>query len=277
MSAAFVAPDPARVADAIRRVAAEEILPRFNKLEKHDISEKQSGEIVTAADVASERRLTEELTAILPGSVVVGEEGYAADPVCIAHFSRAAPVWIIDPVDGTRNFAEGTAIFGVIVALALHGETVAGWLYDPLGDDMIWGSAGEGAWDATGRLKLATPVPKLEAMRGSVAKRPRDRLQQMAKEGFGPIPREMTRYRCVAREYMHLMRGHLDFAVYGSLKPWDHAAGVLLHREAGGFSAYAQDESGYRPGPVRDNTRYILAPDAVRWRDINDLIQAALN
>jgi fructose-1,6-bisphosphatase/inositol monophosphatase family enzyme len=277
VSGSFTVPDPQVVSEIIRRVAAEEILPRFNKLEKADISEKQSGEIVTAADVASERRLVEELTRLLPGSVVVGEEGYAADAACIEHLTRAAPVWIIDPVDGTRNFAEGRGIFGVIIALAVAGETVAGWIYDPLGDDMMWGIAGEGAWDATGRLAFRGPVPKVDALRGSVAKRPRERLQEMAKQGFGPIPREMTRYRCVAREYMHLVRGHLDFAVYGSLKPWDHAAGALLHAEAGGFSAYAEGEMAYRPGPVQENSRYILARDAAQWRTIRDLIQAALN
>ena len=277
MSVPFRVPDPQQVAEIIRRVAAEEILPRFNKLEKADISEKQSGEIVTAADVASERRLVAELTAILPGSVVVGEEGYAADAACIEHLTRAAPVWIIDPVDGTRNFAEGRGIFGVIVALAVDGDTVAGWIYDPLGDDMMWGIAGEGAWDATGRLKLPPLVPRLEAMRGSVAKRPRERLEEMGKRGQGPVPREMLRYRCVAREYMHLVRGHLDFAVYGQLKPWDHAAGVLLYAEAGGYSAYTETDKLYRPGPVQENSRYILAPNAARWGEIRDLIQAALN
>jgi fructose-1,6-bisphosphatase/inositol monophosphatase family enzyme len=268
------APDPLRVADAIRTVAAEEILPRFNKLEKRDISEKQSGEIVTAADVASEQRLTAALTAILPGSVVVGEEGFAADPACVAHFSRSLPVWVIDPVDGTRNFAEGKAIFGVIVALVEGGTTRMGWIYDPLGDDMMWGMRGEGAWDATGRLALG-PAPRLAAMRGSVAKRPRDRLAQMAAEGYGPVPREMLRYRCVAREYMELVRGHLDFAVYGQLKPWDHAAGVLLYAEAGGHGAYAADGAPYVPGPMTDS-RYILARDEARWRELRDLIQAAL-
>jgi fructose-1,6-bisphosphatase/inositol monophosphatase family enzyme len=186
-------------------------------------------------------------------------------------------VWVIDPVDGTRNFAEGRDVFGVIVALVLDGTTRAGWIYDPVGDDVMWGIAGQGAWDATGRLSLAGPAPKIEAMRGSVAKRPRERLMEIAKAGQGPVPREMLRYRCVAREYMDLVRGRLDFAVYGQLKPWDHAAGVLLYTEAGGYSAYTEDETLYRPGPVKDSNRYILARTAARWAEIRDLIQAALN
>jgi fructose-1,6-bisphosphatase/inositol monophosphatase family enzyme len=271
----FPMPDPARVADAMRRVAAEEILPRFDKLEKHEIGEKLSGEIVTAADIASEAKLTAALTALLPGSVVVGEEGFAADAACIEHFSRAAPIWIIDPVDGTRNFAEGKAIFGVIVALAQGGETRAGWIYDPLGDDMMWAIAGQGAWDGAGPIRLAGAAPEIGAMRGSMAKRPREGLEKLAARKGTPVPREMLRYRCVAREYMELARGHLDFAVYGGLKPWDHAAGVLLYTEAGGHSAYADDETLYRPGPARDG-RYILARTVTRWRELRDLIHAAL-
>ena len=276
MTGALTIPDPTRVADAMRRIAAEEILPRFDKLEKHEIGEKQSGEIVTAADLISEKRLTAELTALLPGSVAVGEEGFAADAALIEHFSRAAPVWVIDPVDGTRNFSEGKAIFGVIVALVSGGETRAGWIYDPLGDDMMWGLAGEGVWDATGRLTLARPARKIGVMRGSLAKRPREGMEKMAASKGTEVPREMIRYRCVAREYMELVRGHLDFAVYGQLKAWDHAAGVLLYTEAGGHSAYADGEAPYRPGPVRD-ARYILAPDITRWRELRDLIAAALS
>ena len=269
-------PDPARVADALRVVAAEEILPRFDKLEKHEISEKQSGEIVTAADLASEKRLTLALTALLPGSVVVGEEGFAADPTIVERLGRAAPVWIIDPVDGTRNFAEGKAIFGVIVALAEAGRTRAGWIYDPLGDDMMWAIEGDGVWDATGRLALKGAAPGLAAMRGSLAKLPRDKLRQMAAAKGTPVPRDMIRYRCVAREYMELVRGHLDFAVYGQLKPWDHAAGVLLYAEAGGHSAYAADARPYRPGPAVDG-RYILARTEARWTELRDLLTQALS
>ena len=268
-------PDPARVAAIVRRVAAEEILPRYEKLERHEIGEKQAGEIVTAADIASEKRLSMELSELLPGSAVVGEEGFAADPSVIDRISEAAPVWIVDPLDGTRNFSEGRPIFAVIVALAIAGETRAGWIYDPLADDMIWAVAGEGVWDATGRLNLPLYRPSIAAMRGSVPKRPRDALEQLGRERGTPVPRDMVRLRCCGREYMDLIRGYLDFALYGQLKAWDHAAGVLMHREAGGHSGRADNGSLYQPGPAREG-RYILAADEARWRDLRDLLTEAL-
>lgn len=275
MTSSFKLPDPAAVTAIVRTVAGEEILPRFEKLERHEISQKHAGEVVTAADIASEKRLSAALMELLPGSVVVGEEGYAADDSVIEHFARVAPVWIIDPLDGTRNFTEGRPVFAVIVALAFAGETRAGWIYDPLGDDMLWGVEGEGAWDANGRVTLPRPPAAIAAMRGSVPKRPRDRLEEMGRAKGTPVPREMLRLQCCGREYMELVRGQMDFAMYGQLKAWDHAAGVLLHREAGGFSARTDDSMPYRPGPSRDG-RYVLAADEARWRELRDLLAEAL-
>jgi fructose-1,6-bisphosphatase/inositol monophosphatase family enzyme len=164
----------------------------------------------------------------------------------------------------------------VIVALALNGETRAGWIYDPVGDDLIWGMAGEGAWDKAGRIQLPADKRSVAAMRGSVPKRPRERLEELNKATGTPVPRDMVRLQCCGREYMDLIRGRLDFAMYGQLKVWDHAAGVLLHCEAGGHSGRADDGSLYQPGPMRDG-RYILAADRDRWQTVRDLMAEALS
>ncbi len=269
-------PDVARVGEIIRAVAADEILPRYEKLERHEINEKHAGEIVTAADIASEAKLITALTDLLPGSVVVGEEGFSADPTIIEHLSRDAPVWIIDPLDGTRNFSEGRPMFAVIVALAMKGETQAGWIYDPLADDLLWGVAGEGTWDRAGRVRLPKAKRSITTMRGSVPSRPRAALEELGKAKGVPVPSDMVRLRCCGREYMELIRGNLDFALYGQLKAWDHAAGVLLHREAGGHSGRADDAKIYRPGPMREG-RYILAADHDHWMVLRDLLAEALS
>src|ERR1700681_1681050 len=91
----------------IRDVAAEEIIPRFRKLAAGDVEMKGVNDPVTVADKQTEIRLTEELTKYLPGSVVVGEETFAKDKSIMAHLDAQHPVWIIDPIDGTRNFVSG--------------------------------------------------------------------------------------------------------------------------------------------------------------------------
>src|SRR5262249_46323974 len=134
---------------------AAEIMPYFEKLEHGDISEKKPGDLVTVADIAAERALTAALTRLLPGSVAVGEETVAADPGAIGALGGEAPVWIIDPIDGTVNFASGNPVFGVMIALFMGGETVMSWIYDPVKHRMATAARGEGAWQDGRRLAVA--------------------------------------------------------------------------------------------------------------------------
>src|SRR5260370_28988248 len=107
--------DSEKVRRLIAEVADAEVMPRFEKLETGDISEKSPGDFVTIADVASERRLTPALRDLLPGSLVVGEEAVAADPAVLDLLAGDDPVWGVDPVDGTANFAARTPIFAIMV------------------------------------------------------------------------------------------------------------------------------------------------------------------
>ena len=97
------------VADLIRTVAAEVILPRFQNLAAHEVIEKAANDLVTIADRESEARLSEGLARLLPEASIVGEEACAADPSLLAALSNDL-CWIIDPIDGTGNFAAGTDI-----------------------------------------------------------------------------------------------------------------------------------------------------------------------
>ena len=103
----------------MREVAAEAILPRFKKLAESDIRPKGGrGDFATTADLEAERLLVLQLTALWPGSLVVGEEASAAAPALVEAIAGSGPVWIVDPLDGTHNFAQGIPHFAVIVALA---------------------------------------------------------------------------------------------------------------------------------------------------------------
>lgn len=259
-----------RVSDVIRRAAEIEILPRFRNLAAHEITEKsRPGDLVTAADFAAEIFLERELRALLPGSVAVGEEAAESDPAVLDVLNGDAPVWILDPVDGTRNFARGDETFAVIVALVRHGETVAGWIHAPCTGRVVWAHAGAGAWECGGgadwrRLSLK-PGGDPRALRGSVSKRVR--------EGLGDWPGGLVRYFCAGLEYMGLAGGSIGFGVYGGqLKPWDHAAGCLIHREAGGYSALMETGDPYRPLRIVKNARLLLAPDARTWQSLYSIL-----
>lgn len=272
-------PDIESVIETIRETAAKEIMPRFRTLTKDDITEKKPGDLVTTADIEAEKRLESLLKGLVPGSVVVGEEGAEADPKRLQALSGSAPVWVIDPVDGTFNFAHGKPCFATIIAYCVDGETLAGWIHDPVADVTVWSASGEGAWMGEGakpgnnRLRVAEPVA-VSRLNGSLGSRLRRRLERRRQAGEGGIPNS-TQYHCVGREYMDLGRGELDYAHYARrLKPWDHAAGVLIHREAGGFSALTADGHPYHPAKSGDysDQALLLAPDGETWEALRNLL-----
>lgn len=150
------------VAEIVREVALTEILPRFGTLKVHEIRTKtHPGDLVTDADIQAELHLSRLLTALLPGSVVVGEEATHHDRAVLDRLSEDAPVWVIDPVDGTNNFAHGRDSFGVIVALVKKGRTVAGCIHDPVKNITVIGEEGAGAWCEGVRILVPHP-PSLE-------------------------------------------------------------------------------------------------------------------
>src|SRR3546814_16939939 len=97
-------PDLERVAAIIRETAKVERLPRFKTLAADEIREKRPGDLVTVADIEAEKRLTRQLTDLVPGSRVIGEEAIAGDEALLAAQASDGSVWIVDPVDGTANF-----------------------------------------------------------------------------------------------------------------------------------------------------------------------------
>lgn len=265
----MILPDPDKVAAILREVAAAEIVPRFRTLAAGDIREKGPGDLVTVADEAAERVLAARLTDLLPGSRVVGEEAAAADPVILSRLSTGAePVWIIDPVDGTYNFAHGRPVFAVLLALAVGGRTLAGWIYDPMGGRMAIAQAGEGAWMAGQRLR-ALPGGPLPDLRGSLSTKFFDPAERARIEALRPLFAGTYRLFCAGHEYLNLITGQGQFALYNRTMPWDHAAGALAFAEAGGHVA-RWDGNPYGPADVTGGI--LLAPDPQTWTDLHRLI-----
>src|ERR1041384_1783369 len=145
-------PEPGLVAKRLRDIARVEVLPRFRQLQKHEIREKSPGDYVTVADEAMEAALAPKLAALLPGSLLVGEEDCARDPSVIRRLASDQPVWVIDPVDGTANFAEGKEEFCSMMALVERDQVLGGWIYDPVTDTTSYAVKGQGAWSAGQRL-----------------------------------------------------------------------------------------------------------------------------
>ena len=252
------------VSQIIKDTADIEILPFFNQPKSFQTFTKTSGEIVTNIDVKAERRLTKSLLSLLSGSEVIGEEAASENALIYEVLKDDKPVWIIDPLDGTRNFTNGKNCFAIIVALCLGGETLAGWIYDPINVKMYSAYKGVGA-SINGKSLNIQECLELSKMIGSTGQNFSKILEKNA--GKSGIPKRCDRYRCIGREYGDLATGILNFAEYSVLKPWDHAAGILIHSEAGGYAAFLSDKSSYFPVPPIKKTLLVAQNEKV-WREL---------
>ncbi|MFI6012319.1 inositol monophosphatase family protein [Streptomyces sp. NPDC051243] len=231
----FLAQHAADVEEAVRKAAAAEIMPRFRQLAAHEVDQKSGPhDLVTDADRLAEQHLTEALGALLPGSVVVGEEAVHANPVTYEALQGDAPVWIVDPVDGTRQFVHGEDGFCTLVALARRGMLLASWTYAPARDQLATAVRGQGAFLNGERLRSGAPDPGRDL---EVATSHPDYTTDEQKRALlglwtdGVAPRACG---SAGLEYLAVARGELDATAFSWEAAWDHAAGILLVEEAGG-------------------------------------------
>lgn len=264
-------PDSDKVVAAIREAAALDILPRFRKLEHHEISEKNPGEVVTVADIEAEHRLTRLLSKIVPGSVVVGEEAVSRDRSILDKLGKAETAWLVDPVDGTGNFAAGEPTFGVMVCYLLDGKARGGWIHDPCSDRTAIAVSGEGAWYDGERLSAAPAVP-FEHMQGTLNYSWFPHGQREAVRRAARRFKDVYSYRCAAHDYLALARGRKHFSLYRRLWPWDHAPGVLLLSEAGGYTARL-DGKPYRATIREEGILSVGDPES--WCRIKNFLNSA--
>jgi fructose-1,6-bisphosphatase/inositol monophosphatase family enzyme len=229
----------------VREVAKTTILPRYRNLVEHEIiakpNEKVADDVVTVADREAEELLTAGL-AKLTDMPVVGEEGAYADERVLDHL--AGDCWIVDPLDGTHNFARGQPPFGILIARAQAGETVSGWIYDCLTGRFCSAHRGQGAAVDGERITArasgqSPPVAAISLLYFEPGRREAIRDYIAPHYALADIP------RCAAEQYPRLALGQNDLSIFQRTLPWDHAAGVLWLNEAGGRAA-RPDGSAYR-------------------------------
>ncbi|MBV8192234.1 MAG: inositol monophosphatase [Alphaproteobacteria bacterium] len=260
--------DLRRVSDILVLAASKEIMPRFRKLTAGQVRQKTSAlDVVTEADEAAEAAITNGLKEVFPHSLIVGEEATSRNPALLEAIATADLAFVVDPIDGTKNFSSNLPLFGVMAAVMMRGKIVAGVIYDPVCRDFAYAIRGGGAWlehedGSRTPLKVAAPVPvpKMEAI--IVTTFLPEPLRTSINASLSRFA--STRWlHCSAHEYRLASGGHCHLLFYSKLMPWDHAAGWLLHQEAGGFSAHF-DGSPYRPTNLSGGL--ICAPDEASWR-----------
>jgi fructose-1,6-bisphosphatase/inositol monophosphatase family enzyme len=262
--------DSSRVADLIRETAAAELLPRFRNLSKSDVRLKRPGDVVTVADVASEQRLASGLAKILPGVPVVGEEAVENDAGLLELIGRRGEAcWIVDPLDGTANFAAGKEQFAIIVCLVQDAATVGAWILDVPTGRMAVALKGQGV-----TLDGAAVVGKAtgRAPNGFVGYKVRKEFDRQLPAADRRRLGRVTSLGCAGIEYLEILASRAAFSLYRITKPWDHAAGALMMAEAGG-GAVRFDGAPYGPAqPV--NSGIISAASGQTLSEVKAIFDA---
>lgn len=268
----FGAKDLATLRRIVEEAVAAEVMPRFGALAAGEVRRKSGPlDLVTIADERAEAHMRAAIARHFPGALVIGEEGET--PRSFPELATAPLAFTLDPVDGTANFAAGVGAFGAMAAAIVAGEVVGAVILDPVAELVALALKGEGAWveDRSGArhpLRVAPSVPP-EEMTGFLSWRFLPRGMRETVCARLPRLRAVWDFRCAAVEYRLAAAGACHFLVFNRILPWDHAPGVLLFTEAGGYVARF-DGSPYTPAESRGGL--IGAPDRAAWEALRRLL-----
>ncbi len=195
-----------------------------------EIRYKGAVNLVTEVDLASERLIVETIQAAFPEHAFFTEEGTGSAPL------DAPALWVIDPLDGTTNYAHGYPMFCVSIAFLREGEPEFGVVYQPVLDELFIAERGVGAFLNGERLRVSQHAVLHSALlaTGFPYDRERRREALAAFARFTLTARAVRRDGSAALNLAYVAAGRFDGFWEQELSPWDTAAGILLVTEAGG-------------------------------------------
>ncbi len=246
----------AAILELVRETSRRVILPRYQNLAAHEVFEKAADDLVTVADREAEEMLSDGLARIDSSLAIVGEEAAAADPAVLDRLTGQC--WIIDPIDGTANFAVGKPPFGILIARCDARQAMSGWIYDCLTDRFCTAHRGGGAL-VNGEHITSRGTGKSPPVAGLSKLFITPEVAAWVEANIEPHFQLVEIPRCAAEQYPRLALGQNDVSNYNRTLPWDHAAGALWLNEAGGKAArfdggeYFVDEHT-RPGLLAAST-----------------------
>ncbi|MCE2500669.1 MAG: inositol monophosphatase [Dehalococcoidia bacterium] len=254
------------VCETAARRAGELVMERFRS--DIEVSLKGRANVVTDADLASERLILEYVGAEYPQFGILSEES--------APVAGSSPyTWVVDPIDGTRNFAEGIPHFCVVVAVAEGSDVVAGVTYDPVRDEMFAAQRGHGATLNGEPIRVSDRQQIDEAVLGFDLGYNFDQAKLLL-EMAGDLWPQVQAYRLMGSSALSLAYaacGRIDLYFHHSLSAWDIASGILLAREAGGQvvdRATLEKATLFSSGLIVSNptlvAQFLKMTDGTAWR-----------
>jgi myo-inositol-1(or 4)-monophosphatase len=259
-------PDPNLIGDILRDVAATEIMPRFHSIVA---DRKTDGSLVTEADFATQSRIVEVIAREFPSTPLLGEEMTAEDQRRLLAEADTG-VWILDPLDGTGNYASGFPGFSISLAFVERGQATLGVIYDPVREECFSAVRGGGATLNGKSIQPFAPGPNLGDCLAMIDMKrlPPERIPALFRPGGFRSQRNLG---SVALDWCWLAAGRFQLYLHGGQKLWDYAAGRLIASEAGAASRLYRDLAGAEAADLGLDPRLAVAAadDALlqRWLD----------
>ena len=254
------------VAQEAARVAGRIIQDRFQT--SLQISFKGPADIVTDVDLAAEKAVLDLLREEYPEFGSLAEESQPVD-------TGSPFTWVVDPLDGTRNFASGIPHFCTVVALAHQGEIVLGVTYDPMRDELFSAELGKGAL-FNGAPMSVSDVDQIDQAVLCFDLGYLDEKAGLALDLLRSLLPGIQGFRLMGSAGLGLAyaaAGRVDIYFHHSLSPWDMASGLLLAREAGGEVVDRQGQRAglFTPSVIASNPAliqsFLQATEGHPWRD----------
>jgi len=257
--------DRRQLQQIVKDVADTTIMPLFNNVSRRY---KKDGSIVTQADNAMQHALSERLAEICPDIALLGEEMTPAEQQ--AMLDTGQPLWCLDPIDGTSNFAAGLPFFCVSLALIEQGRVITAVVYDPVRDESFSACLGQGAWlnDAPLLVENVGLTLKRTIAFIDFKRLPEALSTQLVKERpYGSQRNEGS----IALELCWLAAGRGHVYLHGGQNIWDYAAADLIVSEAGAYACTLNGENVFK------NTLEQRSSCAAVDKDLYDQWRAYLN
>ncbi|USH04024.1 inositol monophosphatase [Grimontia kaedaensis] len=228
--------------DIVRSAAFKAILPLYQRgLTNSDIGYKDNNDIVTAADTEMQSRLIDAFSRYWPNIGVLSEE-QPIEIQCTVFNDKKRPYWVLDPIDGTSNFAFGIPYFCTSLALIFEGEIRVGLVYDPIRDECFYASQGNGTTLNGVKLPGVAQLNQSDSetdFKSAIAMVDFKRLPQTlaAELAAKPPYRSQRSFGASALDWCWIAANRCQLYLHGEQKLWDYAAGSLILSEAGGMSS----------------------------------------
>jgi myo-inositol-1(or 4)-monophosphatase len=254
--------DLAKLQQCLTDTVQQHLMPLFNTVSRQY---KHDGSVVTIADNLMQQTITEVLQRDFPEIKLLGEEMTAAQQAEL--LATGEPLWCLDPIDGTSNFASGMPFFSISLALIENGEVTLGLVYDPVMNECFAAKKGAGAWlngqsikaEISGlALSQTLAIIDFKRLPKSLSQRLIDEKPYGSQRSLGSI----------ALELCWLAAGRAQLYLHGRQQIWDYAAAQLIVEEAGAFACTLDNEAVFTRSLTPRSTCAAIDENLfAAWRD----------